>query len=132
MTDKTFGDGCRVLILGATSGIARSLVHEFARRGFELVLAGRDEAEMNRIAADARVRFNAVTEVLPFAALDYASHPTFWKECNRTKEINGVILCFGVMFPQSEAQRDWEKCAPLLETNYNACVSILNIIAKDF
>jgi short-subunit dehydrogenase len=132
MNEKTFGQGCRVLILGATSGIARELVHEFARRGFDLVLAGRDEEELNRIAADARVRFSCNTEVLPFAALDYNSHASFWQACNARQEINGVVLCFGLMFPQGESERDWKKCAALLETNYNAAVSILNIIAGDF
>ena len=45
MSEKTFGKGCRVLILGATSGIAKELAREFARHGFELVLAGRDTAK---------------------------------------------------------------------------------------
>jgi short-subunit dehydrogenase len=130
--EKTFGKGCRVLILGATSGIARALIHEFARRGFDLVLAGRDEDEMQRIAADARVRFDCQAEVLAFAALDYESHPAFWQKCNATKPIDGIVLCFGLMPPQREAERDWQKCAALLETNYNAAVSILNIVANDF
>jgi short-subunit dehydrogenase len=132
MNQKTFGQGCRVLILGATSGIARSLVHEFARRGFDLVLAGRDEDEMQRIAGDARVRFGCNAEVLAFAALDYASHQSFWDNCNARQPVDGVVLCFGLMFPQQEVERDWNKCSALLETNYNACVSILNIVANNF
>jgi short-subunit dehydrogenase len=129
---KTFGKGCRVLLLGATSGIARALVHEFARRGFDLVLAGRDEDETRRVAGDASIRFNCNAEVLSFSALDYSSHQEFWDKCNEEKEIDGVVLCFGIMFPQSEAERDWSKCSALLETNFNACVSILNIVANDF
>lgn len=130
--EKTFGKGCRVLILGATSGIARALIHEFARRGFNLVLAGRDTDEMNRIAGDARVRFDCKTEVLAFAALDYQRHQHFWDLCNLGGSVDGVVLCYGLMFPQEESERDWDKCAAMLETNYNSCVSILNIIANDF
>lgn len=130
--EKTFGKGCRVLVLGATSGIARALIHEFARHGFDLVLAGRDEDEMQRIAGDARVRFGCHTEVLGFAALDYASHSRFWEKCNETKPIDGVVLCFGLMPPQQDAERDWKQCAALLETNYNAAISILNLVANDF
>lgn len=130
--DKTFGKGCRVLILGATSGIARALIHEFARRGFDLVLAGRDEDELRRMAVDANLRYGAQTEVLAFDALDYDSHPGFWKQCTRERAVDGVIVCFGVLMPSEEAERDWSKCRLLLETNYNACVSILNLVAADF
>lgn len=132
MKEKTFGQGCRVLVLGATSGIARAVVHEFARRGFDLVLAGRDEEELKLVVCDANVRHGCRAEVQIFSALDYDSHPEFWEKCNEGKSIDGVILCFGSMFPQEEVERDWKKCAALLETNYNATVSILNIIANDF
>ena len=129
MSEKTFGPGCRVVILGATSGIARSLALEFARHGFELVLAGRDREEMQIIAADARVRFGASCEILEFSALDYASHPGFWRSCGA---VDGVVCCFGVMTAQDEAERDWEKCRAMLDSNYTACVSILNLAAADF
>jgi short-subunit dehydrogenase len=127
--ERTFGKGCRVLILGATSGIAKPLALEFARRGFDLVLAGRDQEEMQTIAADARVRCGVKTELLEFSALDYDSHDAFWQSCG---EIDGVVVAFGVMTSQPEAERDWEKCRVMLESNYNATVSILNRIALDF
>ena len=126
---RTFGKGCRVLLLGATSGIARSLVHEFARRGFELILAGRDLDEMETIAADSRVRYGTVSQILPFSALDYSSHSAFWASCG---EVDGVVVCFGVMPPQDQAETDWEVCREMLEGNYNSCVSILNLVAASF
>ncbi len=126
---RTFGKGCRVLLLGATSGIARALVHEFARRGFDLVLAGRDMEELETIAADSRVRYDANCEILTFSALDYASHPGFWESCG---EIDGVVVCFGVMPPQAAAEADWAVCREMLEGNYNSCVSILNLVAATF
>ena len=36
-----------VLILGATSAIAKGCAHSFARRGYPLYLAGRDEREVS-------------------------------------------------------------------------------------
>ena len=128
MASKTFGPGCRVLLLGATSGIARALAREFARHGFHLILAARDKDELEILAADARAR-GAGAEVRLFDALDYDSHADFWQSCG---EVDGVVACFGVMFDESEASADWNKCRVLLETNYNANVSLLNLVAADF
>lgn len=129
MSEKTFGKGCRVLILGATSGIAQSLVREFAQRGFELILASRDMEELETIAADARVRFGAKSQILAFDATDFASHPQFWRDCG---EVDGVVCCFGLMPPQSEAEKDWEKSKAIIEINYTGLVSIVNLIANSF
>jgi decaprenylphospho-beta-D-erythro-pentofuranosid-2-ulose 2-reductase len=126
---KTFGKGCRVLILGATSGIAQALAREFARHGFELVLAGRDGEELEIIQADLRVRYNAKCEMVPFSATNFESHLNFWQSCG---ELDGVVCCFGVMHAQNEAQNDWQTAHEMIEVNYSATVSILNIAASDF
>lgn len=125
----TFGKGCRVLILGATSGIARAIAREFARHGFELVLAGRDMEEMATIAADARVRFGTKSQFVEFSATDYSSHEQFFQNCG---VLDGVICCFGVMHAQSDAETDWDKTHEMIEVNYSAYVSILNIAANEF
>lgn len=129
MNDSHFGKGAKVLILGATSGIARATALEFARRGFDLVLAGRDREELDIIAADARLRGNTCVEVREFEATDFDSHPAFWAGC---ADVDGVICAFGWMPPQEETERDWTQCRALIEINYTACVSILNLVAGDF
>ncbi|MDF2441498.1 MAG: decaprenylphospho-beta-D-erythro-pentofuranosid-2-ulose 2-reductase, partial [Abditibacteriota bacterium] len=70
---KLFGKGSRVLILGATSGIARATALEFARHGFDLILAGRDREEMEALAADAHIRHGHAVEVVDFHATDFDS-----------------------------------------------------------
>jgi decaprenylphospho-beta-D-erythro-pentofuranosid-2-ulose 2-reductase len=47
----------RVLIIGATSPLARYMAHEFAKQGDALFLAARDEDELERVASDVRIRF---------------------------------------------------------------------------
>lgn len=124
-----FGKGARVLILGATSGIARATALEFARRGFDVVLAGRDMEEMEFLASDVRVRCGTKVDILEFSATDFDSHPRFWDRCG---DVDGVICAIGVMPPQSEAERDWKQCRAMIEVNYTACVSLLNLVATDF
>lgn len=129
MSDKTFGKGCRVLVVGATSGIAKELCREFARHGFDLVLAARDEDELAILGADLKIRGNVAVSVVPFDALDYDSHPDFWHSCG---EVDGVVCCFGVNTDEKEAQQDPKACRAILETNYNANVSLLNEVANSF
>ena len=129
MSEKTFGKGCRVLLLGATSGIAKELAREFARHGFELVLAGRDMEEMEIIAADVRVRYGTKSEIVNFSAMDFDSHRDFWNNCGK---LDGVVCCFGVMHAQSEAETNWEIAREMIDLNYTASVSILNIAANEF
>ena len=128
MSHKTFGPGARVLIVGATSGIAIELAREFARHGFDLILAARDADELNRIAADARIR-GASVETREFNALDYDSHAQFWADCG---DVDGVITCFGVLPDEQRARHDWDACSKALEVNYNAQVSLLNRVADTF
>ncbi len=129
MADKNFGKGCRVLVVGATGGIAKALCREFARHGFDLVLAARDEEELAILSADLEIRGGVQTRVVRFDALNYNSHPDFWRSCG---EVDGVVCCFGVLTDEGEASRDWDKCRVLLETNYNANVSLLNLVAATF
>ncbi len=124
-----FGKGSRILILGATSGIARACTLEWARRGAHLVLAGRDLEELEVLAGDARIRCGVNVEIRVFEARDFASHPQFWRDCG---EIDGVICALGLMPPQTEMERDFESCRAMIEVNYTSCVSILNVVANDF
>ena len=128
MSHHTFGPGARVLIVGATSGIAIELAREFARHGFNLILAARDADEMNRIAADARIR-GANVETREFHALDYDSHADFWQSCG---DVDGVVVCFGILPDETKARDDWELCGKMLEVNFNANVSLLNLVANTF
>ncbi len=129
MSDKLFGSGARILILGATSGIARATALEWARRGADLVLAGRDMEELEILATDLRIRHRVKAETQRFEARDTATHAQFWNSCG---EIDGVICALGLMPPQPEMERDWAKCQAMIEVSYLGCVSILNLIANDF
>ncbi|HEX8551629.1 MAG TPA: SDR family NAD(P)-dependent oxidoreductase [Abditibacteriaceae bacterium] len=120
-----------VLILGATSGLARALATEWARRRYALILAARDAEELETIAADLRVRFGANVQTLAFDAINYRTHPAFWKRALAAAngEIHGLCLCFGTMFGQEESAADWQLSKQTIDGNYSGAVSILNIAA---
>jgi NAD(P)-dependent dehydrogenase (short-subunit alcohol dehydrogenase family) len=64
-----------VLILGATSPMARAAAYAFAARGDRLFLAARDEAECQRVAQDLMIRFQIKAFWGCFEAHQTESHP---------------------------------------------------------
>lgn len=61
------------ILLGATSSMARALARALADRGDALILAGRDMADMEATAADARLRGATAARAVHFDARDPAS-----------------------------------------------------------
>jgi short-subunit dehydrogenase len=126
-----------VLIVGATAGIARALVREMARHGFDLILAARDESELEILAADARIRSKAKIAITTFDTgeiVEAARDAQFWQNALEIcdGDLHGVILCHGVMPAQEEAQRDWKVSRTMIEVNYASFVSLLNLAADYF
>jgi decaprenylphospho-beta-D-erythro-pentofuranosid-2-ulose 2-reductase len=118
----------RVLLLGATSGIARSVARELAAQGHPLVLAARDVEAAERLAADLTVRFGTEARVWAFDALDFASHGAL-AERAAGEEVGGVVLCYGAMVDQAEAQRDPARALEMIQVNYASPVSVLERLA---
>jgi len=123
-----------VLILGATSAIARAVSREFARRGYDLLLAGRDPDELHGLATDLAVRYGVKAEGRTFDALALETHGAFVEDCRRRSEdsLAGVVLCFGYLGDQSFAQKDLFEARRILDTNLLGAVSILSLLANHF
>jgi short-subunit dehydrogenase len=122
-----------VLILGATSAIARHAAAGLARRGRPLFLAARNISELERMAADLRIRYGVAVACDTFDAEDYAAHPAFFAEVlKRSDGLTGVVLAFGYLGEQQQAARDFAACQPIIARNFTGAVSILNLCADYF
>lgn len=123
-----------VLILGATSAIAKAVATELCRRGFDLLLAGRDRDALDASAADLRLRFGASATPLLVDALDFDSHPAFFDRCLEASgpDLAGVVLCIGYLGDQSAAQSRFSEARRILDTNLLAPISLLNLAANHF
>ena len=117
-----------VLLLGGTSTIARAIAAELAMRGFDLALAGRDEAELARVAADLRARHGVTASVHPFDAMDMDKHADALAPC-LTPALGGVVLAVGYLGDQRRAERDSIEARRILDTNLTGCVTALNVVA---
>jgi len=123
-----------VLILGATSTIARATAVEFARHGSDLILGGRNTEELAALAADLNLRYAVATEILEFDATSFETHEaTLQALLTRAgKTLAGVVVCVGYLGDQQVAQRDPAEARRILDTNFTGCVSALNILGNYF
>ncbi|HEV2613527.1 MAG TPA: SDR family NAD(P)-dependent oxidoreductase [Gammaproteobacteria bacterium] len=104
-----------ILILGATSGIARGIANAFAKKGDNLFLAGRDESELNKIAQDLKIRFNITAETLKF---DIEKDQPI-----KIDNLDGVVFSIGYDGPEIEK---------VLAINFTQAVHALNYYAEYF
>lgn len=123
-----------VLILGATSTIAKAVAAEFARLGYDLILAGRSRDELEATAADLSLRYRVDATALRFDALDFDGHPAILGECLRKAgdSLAGVALFVGYLGDQGRAQSDLAEARRIIDTNFTGCVSALAVVANHF
>ncbi|MEB3359814.1 MAG: SDR family oxidoreductase [Synechococcales bacterium] len=123
--------GKTVLIIGATSAIARSLAHQFAQQGAALHLAARDTAEVERIASDLTIRYGVPTSWSAVEATRYDTHPAFFQQVlERTGRLDGVVISLGELGDQSKAQIDFDHAQRIIHSNYTGVISLLTPIAN--
>lgn len=119
-----------VLILGATSDIAKALAYTFAGQGFNPLLAARHSHRLATVVSDINIRHGVEAAALEFDALDFAGHASFYR--NLPVQPDVVICVFGFLGDQQTAQTDFAEAQKIINTNYTGAVSILNIVANDF
>ncbi|MCS6831817.1 MAG: SDR family oxidoreductase [bacterium] len=123
----------RVLIVGATSPLARYMAHGFAHRGDTLFLAARDTEELERVACDVRVRFGATVHTGRFDAAAIEEHEAFWQEVVRSLGgVDGVVWVAGTMEGLEEAFRQPQAVRRLIEVNLTGAASLLTLAACYF
>ncbi|MDF1562883.1 MAG: SDR family oxidoreductase [Deltaproteobacteria bacterium] len=120
-----------VLILGATSPIARGVAEAFARRGHPLCLAARSLEEAERLARDLELRFGIETGARAFEAEAVETHRDLLEAVDACRDgLGGVVLAFGALGDAEEAARDFEAAAHLIDVNYRGAVSVLTHAAE--
>lgn len=123
-----------VLIVGATSALARAVATELARDGHALVLAARDGAEAGAVAADLRVRHGVPARGVELDVLDFDGHAgTIGKILGEEEgRLEGAVVAVGYLGDQALAQADFAETRRIVDTNFTACVSILTLLAEHF
>lgn len=112
-----------ILILGATSSIARACSEILASRQCKLFLASRNIAELERIASDLRIRFSIEVEYAFFDITQIDSHTVFFEKLiEKMGVIDGLIMAVGWV--------DKFEYRKVIATNFTGPVSFLEHFAK--
>jgi len=119
-----------VLILGATSDIARALAHAFAAEGYALQLAARDVAKLDADRADLELRHGVAVTLHPFDVLASDAHPAFVDGLPALPEV--AVSVVGDMGEQAQSERDVEAAVRVMRTNYEGPASALAALANRF
>ncbi|RLE20894.1 MAG: short-chain dehydrogenase [Acidobacteria bacterium] len=119
-----------LLILGATSDIAKACAHRFAAEGFSLVLAARKPGELDRDVKDLQIRYDIDVKTVPFDVLDMEQHREFFQSLNPMPD--GVLCAIGTMAENEAAISDPKKLKPIIDTNFTGPSLILTLAAEAF
>jgi len=123
-----------VLVVGATSGIARSIAAEFARHRYDLVLAGRDMEEVKAVASDIALRHNVKARAVQLDLLAFDTHEKVLAPllAGNGEALSGAVVCAGYLGDEQLAHAELQETRRILDTNFTGCVSVCNVLANHF
>jgi decaprenylphospho-beta-D-erythro-pentofuranosid-2-ulose 2-reductase len=129
--NSTAIQGQKILILGASSAIARATARLFAEAGASVFLVARDPEKLAVIAKDLEVR-GAKQVFLRAQDLNRVEeHEALVDESIRKMgKIDIVLLAHGVLGDQKLAERDFAEAQRIFETNLLGPISLLSRLAQ--
>jgi decaprenylphospho-beta-D-erythro-pentofuranosid-2-ulose 2-reductase len=120
-----------VLILGATSPIAKAVAEAYAQKHFEIALAARDVSSAQIIAQDLQIRYGVKTKAFAFDALSIDQHQLLLNEVSdHFGRIEIALLAFAEMKDQNQAQADVKLAKRMIDINYTGSVSVCELLAQ--
>jgi short-subunit dehydrogenase len=121
------------LIIGATSAIAQAVARRFAADGATLFLIARDEAKLNAVAEDMRVRGAQTVDTAVLDVLDYDQHGAVIQHVvERQGRMDVVLIAHGTLPDQKACEASFEHTRREFETNALSVMSLLTHVANYF
>lgn len=115
--------GKTVIVTGASSGIGRAICLELAPQKPNIVLAARDAARLDEVAAECRAKGAAVLVVQTDVALEEACRDLIARTVERFGEIDVLVANAGrTMWARLDEVKDLSLYEELMRTNYFGAV----------
>ena len=121
----------RILVLGATSAIATSVMRRLVTPSAHFFLIARSKEKLTAVAQDLLVRGAHQVDMLVANLDDTHAHAQVLNVA--TTQLGGVdlaLLAHGVLGDQTAAERDYFTAEPILVTNLLSPVSLLTWLAN--
>jgi short-subunit dehydrogenase len=122
----------RIVVLGATSGIALEVQRRLARDGRELLLVARSPQRLAEVQADLLVR--GARQVVTYSANlgSIPQHAGVFEFARRTfPDFDTVLLAYGSMYDQKEVETSVDLLLDELQVNFVSATAILTLFAAD-
>lgn len=121
----------KILVLGATSGIAEATCRIWAQQGAHLFLIGRNGEKVAAVAADLKTRGAGYVDTAVADLDDTDKHPALLAHAvNSLTGMDIAYLAHGVLGDQADAEKNFEVAAQILHTNLTSPVSLLTWLAN--
>jgi len=121
----------KILVLGATSGIAEATCRIWAAQGASLLLVARNPEKLAAVAADLKLRGAGRVDTLVADLDDTTAHPALLQRAVAT--LGGLDIAFlahGILGDQALAEEDFRTAAGILHTNFISAASLLTWLAN--
>ena len=121
----------KILVLGATSGIAEATCRIWAAQGASLFLVARNPEKLAAVAADLTTRGATYVDTQVADLDDTAAHPALLAHAiNSLTGMDVAYLAHGILGDQPAAEKDFEVAAQILHTNFVSAVSLLTWLSN--
>lgn len=121
----------KILVLGATSGIAEATCRIWAAEGARLFLVARNAEKLAAVATDLRTRGASYIDTAVADLDDVEKHPALLAHAiNSLTGLDIAYLTHGILGDQAKAEQDFNAAAQIIYTNYMAPVSLLTWLAN--
>lgn len=122
-----------IIVLGATSAMAEAACRLWAEEGAHLLLAGRNAARLEEIAADLRVRgAQAGTHVVDLSSAEATK--TFGEIVGGLGRVDVVLLAYGMLGDQTRAEADPKEALDIIAANFSSaaawCLEAANVLER--
>ncbi len=119
-----------ILILGARSGMAIAIAHQFASMGHPIQLAARNLEELQSMKSDLELRYEIPVSIHEFEILATESHGAFIEKLPTLPDI--AICAVGVMVDQESCDKDPALATNVIRTNFEGPAIIFTLLANHF
>ena len=123
----------KILIIGATSAIAKATARIYAERKQELFLIARNEEKLDALAADLTVRG---AHTVDHAIVDLNKHRDHGKAIDAAFDFLGTIdvalICHGSLPDQDASEVNFKLAEREINTNGLSVISLLTILSSKF
>lgn len=119
-----------LLLVGGTSDIGRATALRYGQAGWNIVLAGRNAAELQRSADDIATRSGATVST---AVLDLLETGRFQGFLEGLDTLPDTAVCVvGELGSQTSAEKDMAHATRIIRANYEGPALMLGLIAEAF